>query len=214
MLFFLLALGLADLALSRQITVGPIILFFLAVKMQADIAAAKFMREGLKYPSTAGIDETPEEGFHFEPPRWGKEDIPEWNDYTAPKQRSPQPEQSQSSESRSRPNQEQKFTGAKPLGTRASESLKKSEKRAEPKSQKRARSEFKLPKFLGTHHEVLGINENAATMTIVAAFRHWIKKHHPDKSGPNTQSAHDHAIKLNAAKEALLERRKRLKKSA
>lgn len=210
MLIFLFALGIVDIIFSNQVGLGPIILFFLAVKTQADLAANKFLREGLKIPVKASAAEPPpEEGFHFEAPKWGKEDIPGWTSYEQqpPKEKIHALPRSESKKESGQPKE------AKPASQKVFTSPKaREDKPMTPKQS--SRGEFKLPKFLGKPHEVLGIRENAATMTIVSAFRHWIKKHHPDKVGPASAMANDHAIKLNSAKETLLEQRKRLKKPA
>jgi len=209
MLIFLFALGIIDIFFSNQMGIGPIVLFFIAVKTQADLAANKFLREGLKFPVKKGpLEAPPEEGFHFEPPKWGKEDIPRWSSYERPKSEEPRAENKKESskpqEARSqKPIKENRSTAPNPISKTATQS----------KPKQSSRSDFKLPKFLGKPHEVLGIRENAATITIVSAFRHWIKKHHPDKVGSSAVGANDHAIKLNSAKETLLEQRKRLKKA-
>jgi hypothetical protein len=71
------------------------------------------------------------------------------------------------------------------------------------------------PIFNGKPHEVLAVQENAATQTIVRAFRHWVKKYHPDHahSPAETQSANEHTRMLTTAKEKLLYRRKQMRKS-
>ena len=71
-----------------------------------------------------------------------------------------------------------------------------------------------LPKFHGRAHEVLGIRENARTRTIVNAFRHWIKRFHPDQAQSLPAGlANSRVQRLTEAKELLLERR-RARKSA
>lgn len=80
-----------------------------------------------------------------------------------------------------------------------------------------ARPEKKIqsPRFGGKPHEVLGINENAATKTIVGAYRHWVKQYHPDHahSAAQLKNAGEQTRCLTTAKAALLERRK-LRKAA
>lgn len=79
-----------------------------------------------------------------------------------------------------------------------------------------AQPEIRYPNFHGRPHEVLGIAENAATKLIVKAFRKWIQKFHPDHTPGDSGKEHAtlHARQLSAAKEALLERRKREKRAA
>lgn len=40
---------------------------------------------------------------------------------------------------------------------------------------------FQSPNFLGAPHEVLGIARDASKEEIDAAYRHWIKRYHPDR---------------------------------
>lgn len=57
-------------------------------------------------------------------------------------------------------------------------------------------------------HEILAISENAATRTIVNAFRHWIKRFHPDHSpGLSPALANMQTRQITAAKKAMLARR-------
>ncbi|MGZ3670492.1 MAG: DnaJ domain-containing protein, partial [Bdellovibrionota bacterium] len=65
------------------------------------------------------------------------------------------------------------------------------------------------PNFQGSAHEVLGVAENAATRTIVNAFRHWVKRFHPDHA-PILPLAEANAKvrQLAGAKELLLDRRR------
>ena len=66
------------------------------------------------------------------------------------------------------------------------------------------------PNFRGPAHEVLGVDENAATRTILRAFRHWIKRFHPDSAQTlPTELANARVQRLTDAKELLLDRRRR-----
>ena len=66
-----------------------------------------------------------------------------------------------------------------------------------------------LPNFHGRAHEVLGVEENAATRTIVHAFRHWIKRFHPDQARDLPAALANAKVRqLTDAKELLLERRR------
>lgn len=66
-----------------------------------------------------------------------------------------------------------------------------------------------LPNFHGPAHEVLGVEEDAATRTIVHAFRHWIKRFHPDQARHLPAALANAKVRqLTDAKEQLLERRR------
>jgi hypothetical protein len=66
-----------------------------------------------------------------------------------------------------------------------------------------------IPNFRGQAHEVLGVSENARTRTIVNAFRHWIKRFHPDRAQDLApELANRRVQRLTEAKELLLERRR------
>ena len=65
------------------------------------------------------------------------------------------------------------------------------------------------PNFRGRAHEVLGVRENAATRTIVNAFRRLAKRFHPDQArGLPAEMANERMHKISEAKERLLERRR------
>ena len=65
------------------------------------------------------------------------------------------------------------------------------------------------PNFHGRDHELLGVGENARTRTIVNAFRHWIKKFHPDQNQTLPVAlANQRVMRLTEAKERLLARRR------
>jgi DnaJ-domain-containing protein 1 len=69
-------------------------------------------------------------------------------------------------------------------------------------------ADFLPPKFAGKPHEVLGILPTAGKEVIQAAFRHWMKRYHPDRVthlGPEyVEQARARAEQLNAAREAML----------
>lgn len=70
------------------------------------------------------------------------------------------------------------------------------------------------PNFKGRAHEILAVDENASTRTILSAFRHWIKRFHPDQN-PFTASPDLNlkAQRITEAKNFLIEQR-RAKKAA
>jgi DnaJ-domain-containing protein 1 len=78
-----------------------------------------------------------------------------------------------------------------------------------PERRKAARGFASIPNFRGRAHEVLGVAENAATRTIVHAFRHWIKQFHPDQAQQiPAEVANAKVRQLTDAKQLLLERRR------
>jgi hypothetical protein len=70
------------------------------------------------------------------------------------------------------------------------------------------------PNFFGAPHEVLVIDPQSPTGQIVGAFRHWMKVYHPDHSPQAQELANERARKIQEAKEAMLEKRRKLRKSA
>jgi DnaJ-domain-containing protein 1 len=84
-------------------------------------------------------------------------------------------------------------------------------RQAPPRAERRkaARGFSSLPNFHGRAHEILGVTENAATRTIVHAFRHWIKQFHPDQAQQiPVEVANAKVRQLTDAKQLLLERRR------
>ncbi len=58
------------------------------------------------------------------------------------------------------------------------------------------------------------IDQQSPTGQIVSAFRHWMKVYHPDHSQTEQDLANERARKIQEAKEAMLEKRRKLRKSA
>lgn len=79
--------------------------------------------------------------------------------------------------------------------------------RPEPGAEE-SKPEFRSPNFHGKPHEVLGIPSQSDPATINAAFRHWMKRYHPDRVthlGPEyVEQARRRAEQLNTARAALL----------
>lgn len=73
---------------------------------------------------------------------------------------------------------------------------------------------LQFPQRNGRAHEVLGVPEDANTILIKRAFRHWIQQYHPDK--PHAGSDVEMARKLTEARTELLRRRliRRYRKAA
>ena len=69
---------------------------------------------------------------------------------------------------------------------------------------------FKAPNFRGKAHEILGITADADRETIVAAYKYWIKRYHPDRvqhlGAGYVKQANARSEQLNDAKTALLKR--------
>ena len=193
-LAFLFTIALADLIFSREVRFAPILLFYLAVKAQADYAAKKFLREGLKWAEPLWVPPMEAAGFTKAQPHTEfrePEALKIISLAEARERRRRQEEAKARSERRQEPQQEPK---------------------AAPNAAQKPAQEAKRPRkpcFTGAPHEVLGVGENAVTAQIVGAFRHWIKQYHPDHSkGPQ---ANENARQLHAAKQTLLEKRKRMR---
>jgi hypothetical protein len=208
-LIILGSIGLVDFAFSSEKSIAPVALLFVFLQVQANIAAARFLRDGLKKP---------DEPFEY----------PDW--YTGKPMKEKAPEEKKVGEhlnviplAGKRKSGFEKKTETKHETKNDSRREPRQDPKPEPKieaaraapsspSQEKTRPFFRLPKFTGSPHEVLGIQENAATRLIVQAFRHWIKRYHPDHARPSAQAeSTEKARQLNLAKESLLERRKRLR---
>jgi predicted PhzF superfamily epimerase YddE/YHI9 len=173
--FLVLAIGIADIALSNRIGLAPLALFYAALKIQADLAAARFLRE-LRLPLVEAIRKP-----------WQKPESTRKRLAPLISLEEAQRRREKARQRKAAMNQTQEQTDSR---------------------QARPIQPYESPKFSGRPHEVLGIEEDAATGRIVRAFRHWIKHHHPDHAG---QSATDRARQLTSARATLLERRKRLR---
>lgn len=86
------------------------------------------------------------------------------------------------------------------------------EHRQDPKEPDEAPSatapSFKVPNFRGKPHEVLGVPANADVSLVNRAFKHWIKRYHPDRvahlGAGYVEQARRRAEQLNSARQALL----------
>jgi hypothetical protein len=187
-LSILLSVSIVDILVYRGVSVAPMALLYVVLKLQADRAADKF----LSAPATAP---EPQQEPSWMPPPEQDPFAPLPLGFTA--------------QEKTEPKEKEK--------TRATESKKAapSRPREKPRVDVHA-SPFRAPRFHGSPHEVLGIETNANTSVIVQAFRHWIKRYHPDhlRAIQRTQSATEKARTLTAAKDTLLERRKHSRKAA
>lgn len=68
--------------------------------------------------------------------------------------------------------------------------------------------EFRVPNFYGKPHEVLGLPVNPSKDQVARAYKHWIKRYHPDRVTHLGQKFVDQARKraeqLNTARDQLL----------
>jgi DnaJ-domain-containing protein 1 len=89
------------------------------------------------------------------------------------------------------------------------------EHRPDPKEKPEpvAPQEFRVPSFRGPPHEVLGIPANADVSLVNRAFKHWIKRYHPDRvthlGKGYVEQARRRAEQLNTARQSLLARAKK-----
>ncbi len=71
---------------------------------------------------------------------------------------------------------------------------------------------FKIPNFNGAPHEVLGVPVDADAALISSAYRHWMKRYHPDHvthlGKQYVEQARRRAEQLNTARQALLSSRR------
>ncbi len=69
----------------------------------------------------------------------------------------------------------------------------------------------KAPFFRGTPHEVLGVSKQATETEILAAYKYWIKRYHPDRvthlGAKYVEQARRRAEQLNAARDFLVKKK-------
>lgn len=69
---------------------------------------------------------------------------------------------------------------------------------------------FRTPNFAGAPHEILGIPRNATKEQVMGAYKHWIKRYHPDRVqhlGPAyVKQANERAEQLTEARVVLLKK--------
>lgn len=198
----LLAASFIDILFHQGTSFAPWAMLYVGLKMQADRAAYKFLRDGLVFPKKelAGAKES----------SWLP---PDDQDPFAHKQNlhivgAPRAEKSRAE---TKPKEEARPKNEAPRPSTAN-NTPNSNTSSRPKPRANL---YRAPIFHGKPHEVLGIELNANTQRILKAFRHWIKEFHPDhaKSGQEAQCT-KRALSLNEAKSNLLDRRKQMRKSA
>lgn len=86
------------------------------------------------------------------------------------------------------------------------------EHRADPKDKEpeaREAAGFKVPNFRGRPHEILGIPAGSDAALVNKAYKHWIKRYHPDRvthlGKGYVEQARRRAEQLNTARQALLQ---------
>jgi DnaJ-domain-containing protein 1 len=84
--------------------------------------------------------------------------------------------------------------------------------RPEPKAAPR-KAEFQVPNFKGSAADILGVPDSAEIDLINRAYKHWIKRYHPDRVSHLGQTYVDQARRraeqLNSARQEMLSRRKK-----
>jgi hypothetical protein len=201
LLFIVLTAAAAwEFFVTGQFGIALVSGIYMALAVQAESAANRFLKYGL-YPngvpayafaSQKASAQKAEAGAVLKTQPLGRTKN---SSYEAPKQEKPKAKTQPSSQK----------PESKPASARAPE-----------KASVKAPQVPRAPRFDGRPHEVLGVRENAATQTIVGAFRHWIKQYHPDHAHTPEQAKHanEHTRCLASARQNLLERRKQLRKNS
>lgn len=216
-LSFLAAMAIGEYIVTGRLSLGGAALVYVVLRLQAERAAnhfAKYGKDGPPAPPWHAPEEEP-----LEP--WVKVDAPP-----------PDPEikvaplgakRKQKQYYGPRPEEAPREQAARVLPFPAAEAKKapappppRPNAAASAAARPRDAEGFTEPRFHGAPHEVLGVEREAGTQQILRAFRHWIKKHHPDHVTANgAVQAGDRARKLHEAKNALLKaRQKRSDKAA
>lgn len=78
----------------------------------------------------------------------------------------------------------------------------------DPEEAPQAKAQFRAPNFHGKAHEILGIPAGAPKELVMRAYKHWIKRYHPDRvahlGGKYVEQARRRAEQLNSARDELL----------
>lgn len=186
----LIAVSLVDIFFHRGVGVAPMALLYVGLKIQADRAADLLFKRGLSRPVS-----------DLREPSWMPS--PEEDPFATPLQDSLRLEAPKAEKKREEPRAAKKATP-------------RPQAKPSPAAPAKPKEPFRLPKFHGAPHEVLGIESDANTNVIVKAFRHWIKEYHPDhlKAGQEMRRATERARTITSAKESLLDRRRQMRKAA
>lgn len=70
------------------------------------------------------------------------------------------------------------------------------------------KEEFQVPNFRGKSHEILGIPFGSSKELVLRAYKHWIKRYHPDRvshlGAKYVEQARRRAEQLNTARDELV----------
>lgn len=199
-LALLLIASILEYTSQGHVGMGMVSALYFFLMVQADYSANRLLKYGLVMPAPAPfVSAAPE------PPRTKikVEDVLEVNPLGGKKQQPrterPRAEKPKAAPSRPAP---QKPVSVAPL------------RKPQPKPDPAPLP--KVPLFHGKPHEVLAVKENAATQTILKAFRRWVKVYHPDhaQNPADAQRANEQTRCLATAKEKLLRQRKQSPKAA
>jgi DnaJ-domain-containing protein 1 len=78
----------------------------------------------------------------------------------------------------------------------------------DPEEKPEVKAQFRTPNFRGKPHEILGVPQGAPRELVMRAYKHWIKRYHPDRvahlGGNYVDQARRRAEQLNSARDELL----------
>lgn len=78
----------------------------------------------------------------------------------------------------------------------------------DPEEKPAERAQLRTPNFRGKPHEILGIPQGSPRELVMKAYKHWIKRYHPDRvahlGGKYVEQARRRAEQLNSARDELL----------
>lgn len=78
----------------------------------------------------------------------------------------------------------------------------------DPEETPQAKAQFRVPNFHGKAHDILGVPAGSPRELVMKAYKHWIKRYHPDRvahlGGKYVEQARRRAEQLNSARDELL----------
>jgi DnaJ-domain-containing protein 1 len=192
LLFLLLVASLLEYSAQGRFGIALVTGLYFFLLVQAEHAAKRFLKYGLLLPLPAAGP-----GPRSEPKK-NKITVEDVLEVPRLGERRSDPRKAKQETPKSEP--------------RKTEPKRESERKAEPQAPQPEKP--KAPDFRGKPHEVLAVNQNAATQTIVRAFRRWVKEYHPDhaRSAREARSANEHTRCLTDAKDKMLQKRKEMRK--
>jgi hypothetical protein len=202
-LWVILGVSLADFFLNGRFTAAGLALLYVALKIQAEYAAQKFIRESAgSLPKQEGIHSSEAEDSYVDvAPLRGKGKAPKENGFANMVQ------QIEETTKRIFFSSAQQLSGKVPAPNKINPTGSHRTRSYKPSAKKIPKLEplpFRHPNFRGEPHQTLGIQREAKTRTILKAFRFWIKRFHPDLAGQSQQQARA----LTEARDRLLSSRK------